>query len=565
MKRLLILLLFALLLIPAVPAGAVPTDDLIHLGNYFPPSTQFYFSIRIDDEYLQETDDLLTDLDEKLDGELLYGTSLLEGLDEFAQEITGDDEADFETAVRPWLGDTLAVVVVDVADAIHDDRDPDVVIATEISDREVVEELLDTLVQSGAYDKTRNLRYALYLPKSESDQVYLLLDDALLTMRAGNDPERIRLEFDNSLADEDDLLETVERLPAESYNALLYVDAAPIAAAVMESNMPRGAGAMMGDFDMESILSLLGPQVVGFTILDDDTLVMDYAHSIPDADFSEDAITVDPINPDFAQYIPEDAFLAVHDTNLGPTLLYLLQGIESLGDFADAALPEWNPDDPQDEDALRVIDDTVTFLRLSYRGLTGVPLEDTLGWMTGDFVSYVQLEETNEGILFNVGVVVENTDPEGVEGYFDATITLVESLELDYTMEDGVITLPFLRTLLDFGDITTSDNQDILVGANDDVLAVGNRAGVESALAGEAGVTESDVYLAASEYFLPDTQTLWYLNVEAARPALSQLEGIDRDLDHCLTMLSLFESGSITATYTEEGEGLVRFVLTLAE
>jgi|GEM_PF-4059990 len=565
MKRLLILLLLALLLIPTLSVGAVPAEDLTALAEYFPADTQVYFSIRTDDEFISAADALIATLDEQYDGEILRGRGLQASLDEFAQDITRDEDTDFETAVRPWLGDTLAFTVIDMASDIREDVIQDVIIATEISDNVAVEELLDTLVVAGDYDKTTNLRYVLYLPKSEFDQVYLLRQGVLLAVEAGDNPERIILDFDTSLTDQDGFLETVNRLPADSYNALFYADAAPIVEAIIESSFTPEDMPMMSDFDVNSITSLLGPQVLGFTLLDGNTLVMDYAHSIPEASLSEDAIKIDPLDAEFARYIPTDAFLSVHDTNLGPTILYLMDGVEAIGDVFDNALPAFNPEDPREEDALRAIDDAMTFIRLTYRGLTGVPLEESIGWMTGNFVNYIQLEQTETGIFFDVGFIVENTDQAGVDGYLAATITLAESLELDYMMEDGVISMPFLRTLFSFGEIPTTENQDFLVGANDEVLVVGTRVGVESALVGEASAMESDVYQTASAYFLPETQTLWYMNVEALRPMMANLQGIDRDLDDILFAISPYESGSITATYTEDGEGLVRFALTLAE
>jgi len=573
MKKWLILLLIALLSVTALaPVGASTPAELADLSRYFPSdSTHIFFSIRSDAEFLAVMDEFAATLGERLPELMPAGETLMDNLDELAQEFAGDEEATFEGIARPWLGDTIAIAIMDLDQSIITDREPKPTIAISITDRAEAEAFLDRLVNAQfsftEFEKEETDDYTFYVSESAFGQSYLLYDDVLLMRETGDDASTMILEFESSLAENEAAQGTAARLPESSYNALLYINASPILSAAIEANLSeQDMGPLMQNLDLERLLSYVGPQVLGFTLLDGRTLVVDYANTLNNADeLGENVITVDPINLDFARYIPTDAALAIHDKNLGPAILSRLTAIESIGDMADAMLPTFNPDRTREEDGLRVIDDSVVFFRQFFRGLTGMPLEDTIGWMTGDFVNYVQFEIYADRLYPNTGFIVENTDTEGVQAYLDGTLILAESLELDVLREGDTLVLPFIRTLLTAAEIPSTDRLDVLVGANDDMLVVGNRSGAEAALSDGDGVRGDALYQTASAYFLPETQTLWYLNVEAMRPALPLMRGEDADLDQLLDLISVFESGSVTATYTEAGEGLVRFALTLPE
>jgi hypothetical protein len=111
-----------------------------------------------------------------------------------------------------------------------------------------------------------------------------------------------------------------------------------------------------------------------------------------------------------------------------------------------------------------------------------------------------------------------------------------------------------------------SNDLDLIIGNNGDLLAFGTRPGTEALLNGEGGLADTEAFQYASQFFLEDTQVLAY----AYFPPLTEIASVlaengDSDARSAVLALGLFESGSISAVTDGNGSGTVRLILTLAE
>ncbi|MEL6307276.1 MAG: hypothetical protein AAFQ52_03985, partial [Chloroflexota bacterium] len=85
-------------------------------------------------------------------------------------------------------------------------------------------------------------------------------------------------------------------------------------------------------------------------------------------------------------------------------------------------------------------------------------------------------------------------------------------------------------------------------------------------LDGNGGLTTTDAFANASNYFLEDAQALAYVNVPPIADIATGLAELGvPDMEDVALVLPAFESASITASYDDEGNGVVRLVLSLAD
>jgi len=138
MKRLIVvgLLLVGLSALLIAPAAAAAPTDLNRLASWFPESTPVFVSLRTDDDYIAVWDSLL----ERLQGVVpnaedvqLLGESLDNGI---AEAFGGGD---FQSTIRPWLGEVASLGIISLETAFDDNRRNDdevpVLAAVEITDR----------------------------------------------------------------------------------------------------------------------------------------------------------------------------------------------------------------------------------------------------------------------------------------------------------------------------------------------------------------------------------------------------------------------------------------------
>lgn len=553
MRKLIALFLTLMLLLSVWPAAALPTEDLTDLARYVPADAPVFVAVRSDDAYLETLDDLLDQLGTSFTPLRAIDIDTL--LDLAVASLGQGEDGDFDTLVRPWLGDTIALAIVDNS-IIASNADPEALrLLASISDQDAAESFFDRL-GGFAFEKTESDSAILY---SSSDASFVIYDDAIVIAPAPlAEPEGLLSEATASLAATDVFQTTLALLPEDDYNLAAYLDVATLLAPLVPSIQPELDDANL-NIDAGAALAALGPQALGATILDDRSLTLDIYANVADPDALTAAgipldPTIDPISLDFLSNVPADTPLFLQDRGLGQALLDGLNQAEMLGEMFDEqfeqGLLSFN------QQALTQVDDVVTFIRLSFQGMAGLSLEDAFGWMTGDYVVYADADfQTEQRILPILGIVASG------EGDASATLDGFENLftELDLFAErDGdTITIPAVA------DIFEDDSLDIILSAGDGSLSLGTR----SALATDASILDSPVYTTAQSAFLPNSQTLAYIDITTLAERLGKLAQLvnDPQLDLGLQLLAGFESASITAVYDETGSGAVRLVLTTTE
>jgi hypothetical protein len=542
MRKLLIAVLATLLLIVGVsPAAAVPPDELTDLAEHYPDDVAVFGAIRTDDAYIDTLNGLAARIGQRV--------QMIPADFDLREELFSG--MDFEQAIRPWLGDSAAVGVrfTDVEE---------VFIAVDVVDREAAQVFMSNLGL-----QTSDLRDGtLYTGTNPQFGInYLLLDDVLLAGQgeAGlawlQQGVRAPLNADAGFAD------VLTRLPESSYNAVLMGNAPALAPVLLEDTPTDGLMAL--GFDPQAAISGFGWQAAGFTILDERALTMDVATTITDLEAVQAAgISLDgndPLNLDFASNIPADAPLVLLGTDFGGGLLGTLNQIEELGNRFEALNEQGMLS--RNEESLTLLDDSATFARQAFRGLAGATLEEAFGWMTGTFGMYMTPGLNENGLpTLDTAYLTEATDPAAADMFVNTWLpNLLNEVGLDYVQEEAAVNLPLL------GNILADSAYEIVAATGNDLFAIGTRSGVEFATGGDTGLPSDATYQAAQAYFLPDTESLAYIHPAPLQELAGVLAETEPDFQAVAVLLPIIESGSITASYSDEGNGNARLVLTLAE
>src|SRR5688572_10412527 len=122
MRKVFLLVLGAALLLALsiTSVSAMPTDDLVSLARYFPDDTAVFFSVRTDDAFIDELDNLMALVGGNLPEGSMPPMTLRESLDDLIQQQYGLNES-FDTTIRSWLGDTTAFGAVNFDVTFDDD------------------------------------------------------------------------------------------------------------------------------------------------------------------------------------------------------------------------------------------------------------------------------------------------------------------------------------------------------------------------------------------------------------------------------------------------------------
>jgi hypothetical protein len=214
-----------------------------------------------------------------------------------------------------------------------------------------------------------------------------------------------------------------------------------------------------------------------------------------------------------------------------------------------------------------------------------------------------------ETLPFDFGIVVETTDPDNAQALAAALSDSLPTLLKD--APDTTVSQETINgvnvTVLSGRFEMNSDSQpaiDILIGANDNVFLIATRRAAESILKGKAGLDTAPAFVEANRYLLPNPTSVWYTDAsggggsvivvglamlgpsigdvfenivdELGTPTPQELQRREderrRQQAEAERTVALFEalptlisSSSISTTYTESGDSLVRFVLTLSE
>jgi hypothetical protein len=566
MRKLLVLFVLVGLVLGVLPAAvsATPVAELTDLAQYFPLDVPVFAAFRTDDGFVETLDGLAARISSAIPG---VGPGRLSTmLDLAAQQI--DEEGDFQSVFRSWLGDSVAFGLLSLEPAAGG-RNPEFVVVMSVTDRAEAESFVDAFMRETDADFSVTTEDPFTLYEVEDRNVAVAVtDDALFltetvgTLRSLNTREA-RLNTSATFT------ETVGALPMGDYDAVLYLDSPTLARAMFEMGAQRNRAASAMMEQMEGFLSAAAPQAVGFSISGAE-LVIDSAQLPGDTGALEEMgfvlpTSMTPVGFDFAAHVPADAPLVVLGTNLSETYNLMIQNLRAAMQLQVEA---GNEEAEDFEQGLR-------FVEIGVRGLTGLDLqEDILGWMTGDYALFLNVNP--EGIAsmttmpIDFGLVFEATDPAAAQAVVDGIReAIVQSEPENVTLTQETV------AGVDVAVITAKPEDEpypveILVGSNDEVFVIGTRNAFAAAIEPVSGGLAADAgFTSAQSHFLDDSAVVFYFTPQPLASLADILAASDdNDMQEGAGFIqfltALVNSGSITATYSEDGTR-GRFVLSLAE
>ena len=519
-----IALLIGLLPIGALSTGtalAAPADALSTLAAFFPADTPFFAAARIDDGHIETLNGLLNALAAHLPAGTLLPDSLWNNLDAAVQ--LHFPEGSFTDTVSPWLGDFGAVGITTFAPLVDDDLDndselPSAVIA-QITDRAGAEAFFEPImapnVEAGYFELRKTADFTLYESPDPAIPLQLMItDDLLILALAGLDPvvtPRI-----TNLDSNATFQQALTALPAEEYNVAIYLSGEEIKKLLngQEDELPATLQLSIGSLDEWAGLA------IGLTILDGTVLTIDTA-MVPSTD-TPAAVTGmldgSAIDPAFDAFLAGGAQFVARSANLR-------DGLASLVDFARAVEPGAEAD----------LEEVATTIRAGVQQVFGLDVdEDIVSWLSGDYAVTFSLDPALMEALINagggetpqlerfpldLGLVVAAVDPAKAQALVAALSDTLPALLAQDENTDATLTLEtigdsstiVISVPVESGDITMPP-LEILIGASEDVFALGTRSIVTAALAPGDGIPSQTAYMRARSYALPGAVSFGYIS-----------------------------------------------------
>ena len=475
---LMVMMLVTALLVFA-PVAAIAEDA--PFANEMPANTMVYASVRTDDEYLDLLDSIFMRFADALapviamsGEEVPAELSLRSILDEAFMDEYG---ADFDAAVRSWLGDYAAIGTI--ADA---DGNNQALVAVEITDKDAAIAFFSQANDDVAsYEVTEENGLTIYYDGYSSytafsdDTMYVATNYDLLPITA----------LDGTLAGSASFIDALAALPADDYNLVGYIDGAAISAA-------ENAAEMFGAPDLSSITSEGGVVAFGATIAEGRVLIAD-AVSIG-GDTSLYGALDNPIDPAFSQFIPSTASMVIHGSNFADILMTALEASgEDPAQFA--SISQMFQLDFETEFLPLFEGDYALFADIS--GLDPLAMADS----TGIDPSTIQ-----------AGLVIETTNAENAQSLISGLNMLLMLMANEtVTVTPGEVA-GVQAQIITVSDPSLSTPLEVVIAANENVIVVATRAAAETALTGTGGLDSSATYQEASGYFLADPSVVAYLD-----------------------------------------------------
>lgn len=536
---------------------------VLDMARYYPDDTVAFAAIRTDDAYIRSLDGLIEAVTAPFASLGVPPINLSQGFLLLTQSTFGE---------MSWVGDHAAVGAVGLPGANG------VCFTLEIDDAERAADSLRAGLANTDFAETISDDSVITFSNSDGAHV-ILTDSELYITRSDTTPYRLGFERETDLRDNQSFQDAIGALPEPGYNALVYIDG----------------------FFVQSSLGLYQsgfgfyPSGLGLTVLNDDTLVID---AITLTDFA----LGQPIDPEFARYIPADAGAVIHATDFtnfyDNTLMATGQNIS-----------EFNARQFGGDALSMEVEFEAAFARI------GIDIRaDVLSWTTGDYALFARAEpveivrgfltnKVNVNGLYDFGAVIEATDPALAGAFSDQ---LVELLTTAFSRTDrqvmptpdtigdtSVSILSFAIPLeTDYGIVSAEAVQvEIVIGTNDDIFFVGTRGAIESILAGESSLADQAFYQDAQAYLLPDPTSVWVTdgegfiigvgnpviilgligpavgnNFQQITPTPTPTPDpviIDAQLQPLQDVIDLVRHSTISSTITDVGYTQVRITLTL--
>lgn len=561
--------LFALLLALTVftvglgTANATPVDELTELSEFVPADAPLFAIIRTDQAYIEALDGLLDQVIANFPPNAVPPLTVESLLEDFVADVS-EGALSFSEDLRPWVGDSLGVVVSSF-EAVN--ASTPINLLVDLADYDTAEAFFEASLPLGdGYTREEGEDGSIrYIPDFSEQPTYVLYEEVLFigTPQAGLNQLLAPGADAVGLNQSENFQATIAALPTDDYNILAYINPDVITEPLLQF-LPfilSQAGVPPTDLSMLEDVSL-GQQALGFTLLEGRSLVMDYAA------INGPMVGNDPLNMALLDLLPDDTALVVHGQGIGSTINFLFAALELL----DSALTEfgvWPLDQAPAALADLGADDLGVFIRLTVEGTFNIDLEETLAWMSDDVV--VAAGATlNEDMMLGVEAVsttiISTDNPEATAELVEGIAALATNAFAPATFEDGMLTIP-VGTLISQPELGVQ-----MITSTDEFFISGTANAVNFALGGDGdALTSTEGYAFESGLFLPEPTSLLYIDMapirEAANAAIAASGMIDPEGEEAIianTLLSIIETSSVTIASNGDSS-TARFTLTVSE
>jgi len=581
--------LFALLAIMVValgtliaPAMAAPTADLNALAKYFPATAPVLVSFRTDDAYIKEIDDLFAKVAEQIPS-MKQPEKIADQFDKAVKELIGS--GDFNSEVRSWLGDTASIGLFSFEGVMgrgsSDGKPPHFLAAVSITDQKAAETFWKAVLEkasSGKYESSTEGDFILFTPGKDAPKsvsgIVAIGKDVLLI---GAYKEDLALDGQSDpLSESATFTDSINLLPENDYNITIYTNLGDFLKQMMAMQ-----SAMMGSNPSQAemmktlapFLEKFPPEVVGFTVLDNRSLTIDFA--VPYGDLLSEAEKAGfstampvPVDPAFAAKILSGSPLVLHSTNLGASLEGVLKSMQmQMGMMASSGMSA-------DE-----MKKNMEQINTGVKALTGKDLEkDILPAMTGNYALYLTLSPALSDVSSEKDVIKQMPVDFGfLTEMSDPTISqaLMDGVKMAFNMGDSKEAKLTTEKIggMDALVVTINDKSgntpfpiELVVTGNDKLFFFGTRRAAAAALTDKGGLDGDAAYKEAAGYFVQSPSVIAYLGGDGLKP-LGKIIGLTNGKSSQAqfeAFLRLLSSASITSS-TKDNVGYGRIVWTMPQ
>ncbi|MBZ0281858.1 MAG: hypothetical protein K8L97_14050 [Anaerolineae bacterium] len=565
----------------ASPTWQARYAALESLAPYFPADAVAYAAVRTDGAYVEVIDSLvnrfLSNVRElnMIDFSEIGMDSVQDVLDAAADQFVGRN---FDTGVRPWLGDAAAMGLVPYQDNFQ------VIIALSITDQVKATSAITPWLTRNNWVSTNGTGYTLFTQDNEFDATTIaVFPEALLISSRRLPTIETKGKFVPDLTANFYYNSALALLPEDNYDLIGWVDTPLVLAnAVGADNFRQTEDKLL----LAALIRLFGPTAFGGTITGDNVIALDMAQAFGNKVGLESlGITLPetdtPLDPAFLSNIPSDSVFVAHGTDLDGKIGFMTQIVDSIAqNFAPFITPAlYGYGGSSALTALFSMNSSLPDIALA--NIMGLSYErDLRPWLTSDYAIFGGFNPgfepgTTLHSPIGFGAAFKSSDPAAAANFVrilgrELPITLGalgskgSFRVMPETLASGTTALSITLIEYDYTGQLLDTGRPIfeyLIGANESLVVFGTRDAVQSVLSGDVGGFQP-----IQTNALPNTGAAVYANFMPILDILQQINPTDigeatyRDLRR---LASLVDGLTLTAAGSANDDLFARLTVTL--
>jgi len=321
-------------------------------------------------------------------------------------------------------------------------------------------------------------------------------------------------------------------------------------------------------------------------MLNDEALVMDVVQDIDISAFEDFGVSLanpSALDMGFTNHIPADAVAVIQGSDFGPSVQTSFNNLRAIGEYIKANGGIADLVDPygyqyETEEQRHAINqfDLAWLLgsfNIGFAGATGLSFEnELLPVLDGDAAMYLRalpVDDFISPIIPDGAILFQSSNAAGAEAIVTQLTNSATAYDTPVTSEDygnGIaLVFPAEESMgMEYPAL------DVMIGASDDVIAIGTRGAVEASLNTSGGLADDARFQEATQYMLGESQSLAYFTpvpfFDAIDPAIEDGEiPFDNDTADAYRLASLVESATISSHIAADGTSSIRFVISLSD